>query len=69
MSLSDIMSHAGLAIYAEIAIVLFLGVWLAATIRTFARGSTAAYDAAGRLPFDDQLSTDTAAMSPRRGEE
>ncbi len=69
MSLSDIMSHAGLALYAEVAILIFIVVWLAATVRTFLRGSSAEYEAAGRLPFDDELTSTTTATSPRRGEE
>ena len=69
MKLSDIMSAAGLEIYAEVALVIFLVVWLAATVRTFLRGSSAEYDAAGRLPFDDGLLAETIATSPRRGEE
>ena len=35
MKLSDIMSYADLSNYAEIALVLFLGVFVAITIRTF----------------------------------
>lgn len=69
MKLSDIMSAAGLELYAEVAMILFLVVWLAATLRTFARGSTAKYEAAGRIPFDDGSPSDTTATSPRRGEE
>lgn len=69
MKLSDIMSAAGLELYAEVALVIFLVVWLAATIRTFARGSSAQYDAAGRMPFDDGPSSTTTTTSPLRGEE
>ena len=70
MSLTDIMSGAGLAFYAEVAIVIFLVVWLAATIHIFSRRRTAEYDAAGRLPLDDHAPTPpTTETSPRRGEE
>lgn len=69
MKLSDIMSAAGLELYAEVALVIFLVVWLAATVRTFARGSSAEYDAVGRMPLDDGLPSTTTTTSPRRGEE
>lgn len=69
MKLSDIMSAAGLELYAEVALVIFLVVWLAATIRTFARGSSAEYEAAGRMPFDEGLPITTTTTAPRRGEE
>ncbi len=54
MKLSDIMSHAGLAVYAEIALIIFLVVWVIATVRTFVRGSDAEYESARRLPFADE---------------
>ena len=53
MKLSDIMSHAGLSIYAEIALVLFLGVSIVITIRTFAPSNRRALQEASMLPLDD----------------
>ena len=53
MKLSDIMSHAGLSIYAEIALVLFLGVFIVITIRTFAPSNRRALQEASMLPLDD----------------
>jgi len=53
MKLSDIMSHAGLSMYAEIALVLFLGVFIAITIRTFAPSNRRALHEASLLPLDD----------------
>jgi hypothetical protein len=41
VKLSDIMSYADLSNYAEIALVLFLGVFIAITIRTFLRHGVA----------------------------
>ena len=53
MKLSDIMSHAGLAIYAQVALVLFFAVFILVTIRTFAPSRQRELDAASRLPLDD----------------
>jgi len=53
MSLTDLMSHSGLAIYAEVAMVLFLVAFLVIAARIFAPGRRAEMDAASRLPLDD----------------
>jgi cbb3-type cytochrome oxidase subunit 3 len=53
MHLSDIMSHAGLAGYAELALLLFMIAFLAIVIATFRPGNRRAMDAASRLPFED----------------
>ena len=52
MKLSDIMGNSGLAIYAEIALVLFVIVFVAVVVRIFtARRSD--MDRNARLPLDD----------------
>jgi hypothetical protein len=53
MSLTDLMSGAGLASYAQVALVLFLAAFLANAVRLWAPGRRAELDAAGRLPLDD----------------
>ncbi len=53
MKLSDVMSAAGLAGYAEVALVLFLLAFLAIVIATFRPGNRRAMDAASRLPLND----------------
>lgn len=53
MKLSDIMSNSGLSMYAEVALVLFLAVFIAITIRTFLPSRQRALDEAARLPLDD----------------
>ena len=53
MRLSDIMSNAGLAGYAEIALILFILVFLAVVIRIFWPGRKREMDAAARLPLED----------------
>lgn len=52
MRLSDIMAHSGLSIYAEIALILFLVVFVAIVIRTFT-ARRAEMDRNARLPLDD----------------
>jgi len=53
MRLSDIMSHAGLAGYAEAAMILFMVVFLAIVIATLRPSKRRDMDAASRLPFED----------------
>lgn len=68
MKLSDIMSHAGLAIYAEIALIIFLAVWVIATVRTLLRRSDAEFESARRLPFTDEPAAPaTTASAIARG--
>jgi cbb3-type cytochrome oxidase subunit 3 len=53
MKLSDIMGHAGLSMYAEIALVLFVLVFLGIVIRTFAPSRSAELNEAALLPLDE----------------
>lgn len=53
MKLSDIMSYADLSHYAEIALVLFLGVFIAITIRTFLPSRNRELYEASLLPLED----------------
>ncbi len=54
MHLVDLMSHAGLALWAEMAMVLFLLAFLVIVIATFRPSNRRDMDAASRLPFDDE---------------
>ena len=54
MKLSDIMAHAGLAGYAEVALVLFLLAFAVILWRVFLPSRTAEYERAARLPLDDE---------------
>ena len=54
MHLSDVMSHAGLAGYAEVAMILFLLAFVAIVIATYRPSVKKDMDAASRLPFDDE---------------
>ena len=53
MKLSDVMSAAGLSVYAVVALVLFLGAFVAITLRTLAPGAAAQHAADARLPLTD----------------
>jgi cbb3-type cytochrome oxidase subunit 3 len=64
MSLTEIMSSAGLSRYAEVALVLFLVAFLLIVWRIFLPSRKPSFDRAARLPLDDD--TDTAPRS--RGE-
>ena len=54
MRLSDIMGAADLSAYAEIAMLLFLVAFIAIVIMTFAPGRQKTFDAASRMPLDDE---------------
>lgn len=60
MKLSDIMSAAGLSIYAEVALMLFLGVFLAVALDVFR--SSRRHEETSLLPLEDD-------SSPRRLEQ
>lgn len=53
MKLSDIMAHAGLSSYAQVALVLFLAVFIAIAIRTFLPSRNAELAEAALLPLED----------------
>lgn len=62
MKLSDIMGYADLSVYAEIALVIFLLVFVALSVRLFLPGQDAELRDAARLPLDDDPSP---AATPR----
>ena len=65
-SISDVVSGAGLAGYAEIALIIFVLVFVAIGLRVLlARTSSFAYQA--QLPFDDSSNSAMSARTPARG--
>ena len=64
MKLSEIMSHAGLSRYAEVALVLFLAAFVAVAWWTFRPGAKSRMDHDARLPLDDG-----GAAQPKNGGE
>jgi cbb3-type cytochrome oxidase subunit 3 len=63
VSLTEIMSHAGLEGYAEVGLVLFLLLFLGILVYTFRRRNQATFDRASRMPLDD---APTQTEGPRR---
>ncbi|MFM9956815.1 MAG: hypothetical protein ACKVZJ_01955 [Phycisphaerales bacterium] len=53
MSLTDVMSGAGLGVFPSIALVIFLGVFVVAVWRAFSKSGASARAAAARLPLED----------------
>jgi cbb3-type cytochrome oxidase subunit 3 len=53
MKLSDIMGNAGLSVYAEVALVLFLAAFLGIVWWVFRPAARRRWDAAARLPLDE----------------
>ncbi len=53
MKLSDIMSHAGLSFYTEVALVLFVAAFIAIAVRTWWPSRRRELDTAAHLPFDE----------------
>jgi cbb3-type cytochrome oxidase subunit 3 len=64
VKLSDIMAHAGLSIYAEVALVLFLAAFLGITWWVFRSANTARWKSAAMMPLDD-----VHPQQPRTGKE
>jgi len=58
------MAHAGLAGYAEIALILFLAAFVSIVVWTFWPSRKPAYDRASRLPLEDE-----APAPAREGDE
>lgn len=54
MKLSDIMGHAGLAGYAEIALLIFFATFVTILIRTLRHSDRAEIEHASRLPLEDE---------------
>lgn len=55
MSLTDLMSGANLAIYPQIALVIFLVVFIAVAIMTFKKGSQPLWERARQMPLEDDV--------------
>ena len=53
MSLVDIMSDMKLHMFAEVALVIFLAVFIAIVVHVFRKRNGAAFDSARYMPLDD----------------
>jgi cbb3-type cytochrome oxidase subunit 3 len=55
MRLSDIMSHAGLAGWAQVALVIFLAAFVVILVALFAPSRRSEFDRASRMPLNDDV--------------
>jgi cbb3-type cytochrome oxidase subunit 3 len=69
MKLSDIMSNAGLTIYAEVALILFVLVFAGVLWRVFSPSRKKEYERASRLPLDEEPPRRTPTTTVRKREE
>lgn len=53
MRLTDIMSAADLSVWPQIALVIFLAIFTAVVIKTFAKSQQKSHDEASFLPLED----------------
>ncbi|NJK89062.1 MAG: cbb3-type cytochrome c oxidase subunit 3 [Myxococcales bacterium] len=53
MRLSEIMSNMDLSFYPQIALVIFLGVFIGVLVQVFSKKKTKEYEEAARLPLED----------------
>jgi cbb3-type cytochrome oxidase subunit 3 len=58
MKLAEIMSAAGLQIFAEIGLVMFLAIFAGVVVYTFTRKNRAMFDRARTAPLDDPARAD-----------
>lgn len=63
MKLSDVMSAADLAIYAEVGLVLFLAAFLGVVVRVVFFAKEDSYDEAAMIPLLDQPTSSAAKES------
>jgi cbb3-type cytochrome oxidase subunit 3 len=54
MGLSDVIGHAGLSGFTQVAMILFLAAFLAVVVWTFAPQRRGELDETSRLPLDDE---------------
>jgi cbb3-type cytochrome oxidase subunit 3 len=66
MGLSSIVSKAGLGSYAEIALLIFLAVFVAVTVHTLRKKREAEFEHASRLPLDDAAPFEADAKEKHR---
>lgn len=60
MKLSDAVSHAGLAFYAEVALIIFLTVFVAVVTWIFVMRRASHYESVSRIPLSDEPVTPRA---------
>ena len=66
MKLSDIVGHAGLAFYTEVALVVFLLVFVAVVLRTWRPSRSAELEAQRQLPLAPDVPAPPGEETPRQ---
>lgn len=66
MSLTDLMSGVNLTIFPEIALGIFLVVFLAVALRVYGRGRPDRFDHLAALPLQDSAPGEARALSAER---
>lgn len=66
MRLTDIMSNAGLAGYAEIALILFVAAFAVVAVLTFLPSRQREMDEASRLPLEDGSTPNSTTQGATR---
>jgi hypothetical protein len=66
MRLSDVMSHMNLAMFPEIALLIFLAVFIAVTLKLYINRGTD-FDRLAALPLDDSPATAASNEGERHG--
>lgn len=69
MKLSDIMGNAGLSGFAEVALVIFLVVFVAVVVRTFLPSRRREMERASHLPLEDGTPSSHPSRTARTREE
>ncbi|MCP9874707.1 cbb3-type cytochrome c oxidase subunit 3 [Synechococcus sp. Cruz CV-v-12] len=60
MRISDLIGMVDIAVYPQVALVIFLGVFAAIAVRAYSRAAKSEFDRAASLPLED----DSAAAEP-----
>lgn len=68
MKLSDIMANAGLSFYAQVALVIFFGVFVAVTLYTWKPSRRGELHDAAMIPLNDDLPVARVATTSRTQE-
>lgn len=66
MRLSDVMSAMDLTTFPQVALVLFLGVFLVVVVRVYVRGRAADFEGVSRLPFEDEAAAEGVPSGDHR---
>jgi len=67
MKLSDVMSAMGLAGYAEVALVLFIAIFIGVVLHVYRKDGRAQYERAAQIPLHDDVPFDPRDLPKEDG--